>query len=259
MGRSEPERGCTYYERLFSPYIHGGLDSNQRVELADHLRDCERCSEQFGAAWKVATAATAGEITDAARYYPRPISPLILWVALVLGCLGVAIFSWSDFTPRPDPLRSIATDERVTRLLEVQTDLLDSMVDPLRGVEHRVTAEVKSEVVGFFQSLRKAKQLSNATGTGFADHLHEFFRACDPAVGGRVWSREEFMLDLAGGALPAVTLVSVINASRRFVLCRVTWGQRPAFAILTRGRKPSPEIFDASAPLRLTYLLMSRP
>ena len=91
----------------------------------------------------------------------------------------------------------------------------------------------------------------------------------DPVIGGREWERREFLEDLDTSGLPPIVLVSVMSATRRVILCSITWGKRPAFAFLVRekagqrsetgGQRESAGPLSLEDPFLLTYLLLSRP
>ncbi len=288
---------CRYFENLFSPYIAGDLDGPERRALAQHLHECEACAETFRLSWQAAT----GLKGDALRRRPREggtrlPSRRALWLVtlfclaglFVLGSVGLLEGDGrglgEEVGERAAPRRLV--DERLARLIAVQTDLLASIVEPLRGARGRVSHAARGEAMDYFEALAslRARLLKAGSGSGaeegsspqargpegrpafpsLAEAFHPFFRAVDPLPGGRAWSRAEWLEEWAKQPLPEAVLVSVDHADRRAILCTITWGKRPALAFLLRrgmeppeGVRPGPgETFE---PFVLAYLLFAKP
>lgn len=263
--QSEKADRCKYFEGLFSPYIHGELKREDRSALAEHLHECETCSEQFGLAWKAAAQEATGAPLES-RFGRRRPSRISLWLILMASLTGILVLGWSgilrsDRTRFPALKRRTIVDEELGRMIAVQTELLESMVDPLRGSQQTISHALRGEALDYFESLAKLRDSQEARASLEA-HFHSLFRAVDPEVGGRSWDRREFLEELEKKGIPTAVPVTILSASPRVILCSVAWGERPAFAFLVREQLPGQEESRISAsvpPFRLAYLLLSRP
>lgn len=256
---------CRYFEGLFSPYIAGGLDDEERRALADHLHECERCSQQFGLSWRRATSSFKSAPREKKK---RRSSGSGLWILAIASLLGVSLLGALGFLDaaegkRFDPLgRSAkrAMDEEIGRMLHVQTALLEAIVDPLRGTRQTISHAAKGQARDFVDGIEKIRS-SDRKGLealeDFAKLVHPLLRVTDPQPGGRSWNRIEWLEAVGREDLPAVVLVEVVSAFREVVFVRLTWGDRPAYAWLL----PEPEASESSTTRRfvLSFLLFAEP
>jgi hypothetical protein len=259
---------CQYFESLFSPYIDGTLDEVERKALAEHLHECEACAQRFGLTWREVTNKVAGDpATRRLRGVRRRSSGI--WVLAIFCLAGVTALgamglldnadSGSDLFHRQD--RALVGEE-IARIIDVQTELLKAVVEPLRGADHHISHATRGEAMDFFQRLQASGSRSVPPGTepAWTAEFHRLFRAADPCPGGRDWDREEFLGDLAKTGLPRMVLTRVVSGYRSVIFCEVTWGERPAFAWLVRERAEADEPpSEEPRPFRLAFLVLSEP
>ncbi|HHI79054.1 MAG TPA: zf-HC2 domain-containing protein [Planctomycetes bacterium] len=271
---------CKYFEGLFSPYIEGELDSVDRKALAQHLHECETCSENFRLSWQAATGfRNSGRRFGSSRKKSgnrrggRPVVWLLLFFSLV-GLIAMAILGPFDSGGRglremaqggggreqrslgPKPL----IQEEIGRMISVQTRLLEALVDPLRGTQQQVSHAQRGAAMDYFETYQKRSeawkaQKNDQTGKAFESCFHPLFRAVDAGPGGRSFDRGEFLGSLYQKGIPPVVLVQVKAATRDTLLCQLAWGKRPAFAFLLKV----PDSQPGHLRYRLAYLMLSKP
>lgn len=255
---------CRYFEGLFSPYIDGGLDDAERRALADHLHECERCTQQFGLSWRRATARLRPKSSEKGRRK----SGSGVWILAIASLLGVSLLGAMGFLDasengRFDPLGRTAKnamDEELGRMLHVQTSLLEAVVDPLRGTRQTISHAARGQARDFVERL-EAIRSSERTGLelleDFSEIIHPLLRVTDPQPGGRTWNRIEWLEEVGREGIPAVVLVEVVSAFREVLFVRLTWGKRPAYAWLL----PEVEGEKSSSTTRfvLSFLLFAEP
>ncbi len=268
---------CKYFEGLFSPYISGDLDSVDRKALAQHLHECEPCSENFRLSWQAATGFHqngnrfgSGRKKSRRRRAGRPVVWLLLFFSLV-GLIAMAILG--PFDSRGGNLRDIAgggekrvvgpkplIQEEIGRMIAVQTRLLEALVDPLRGTEQQVSHAERGAALDFFEAFERRtkawqKNKNPVTGKAFESCFHPLFRAVDTGPGGRSYDSAEFLGTLYQKGIPPVVLVQVKATTRDTLLCTLAWGKRPAYGFLLKD----PKAQKGQLQYRLAYLMLSKP
>ncbi len=268
---------CKYFEGLFSPYISGDLDSVDRKALAQHLHECESCSENFRLSWQAATgfqnngSRFGSRATKSRRRRGgRPVVWLLLFFSLV-GLIAMALLG--PFDAQGEGLREMAgggktrvkgpkplIQEEIGRMIAVQTRLLEALVDPLRGTEQQVSHAERGAAMDFFEALAKRTKAwqqnrGPQTGKAFESCFHPLFRAVDAGPGGRSFDRGEFLGTLYQQGIPPVVLVQVKATTRDTLLCTLAWGKRPAYGFLLKD----PKAQKGQLQYHLAYLMLSKP
>lgn len=276
---------CRYFEGLFSPYIAGGLDEEERRALAEHLHACERCSQQFGLSWRRASArlSKASTTKSTARAKSASNGSRGLWVLAIASLLGVSFLGAMGLLDASeggglDPLnrgQKRRMDDEIARMIHVQTTLLESVVEPMRGTRQTVSHAARGHARDFVESLTAlgfgAQASSSAAASArdtaaaeelptkdareeakrkiieFKSVLHPLLRVRDPQPGGRNWNRAEWIEALLRDGAPPVVLVEVVSAYREVLFVRLTWGDRPAFAWLLRSEESEESSADSES------------
>lgn len=231
---------CRYYEGLFSPYIAGGLEDDERRALAEHLHECEHCSQQFGLSWRQAAAKFRSAKSPEKKRGRR--SGNGLWILAIASLVGVSLLGAIGLLDasegqRFDPFgrsNKMAMEEELGRMLHVQTTLLEAVVDPLRGTRQTISHAARGQVRDFVDRINALQEAPTpqAQLEGFTAMMHPLVRVTDPQPGGRSWNRVEWLESVARDGVEPVVLVEVVSAYRDVLFVRMTWGDRPVFVWL---------------------------
>ena len=260
---------CRYFESLFSPYIAGGLDGQDRRALAEHLQGCENCAERFGQSWRKATARLTEKQPLTRR---RRRGSTGLWLLAIVCLAGVAALGAMGLLDEGESGSGLDIfqskkrrryDEEVARMIAVQTELLKAVVEPLRAGGSHISHAARGEARDFVEAIRGLERSKSTKAA--ADWLarvnatlHPSFRAAEPGRGGKDWDREAFLGELHRNGLPRVVLVEVVAAYRMVNFVRITWGDRPAFAWLLRKEfDEGVEASEGSPSHLLAYLVFA--
>ena len=254
---------CGYFEGLFSPYIAGDLDDAERRALAEHLHDCERCTQQFGLSWRRATSRISAVKPGSETKRKRRKRGSGLWILAIASLLGVSLLGAMGYldaaeSQHLDPFQRGAQrrmDEELGRMLHVQTALLQAVVEPLRGTQQTVSHAQRGLARDFVEALEALRGKAGASKQdlrrGFEELAHLLLRVSDPGPGGRSWTRAEFLESIEREGLPPVVLVDVVSAFREVLFLRMTWGKRPVYAWLLRG----PDSEEAAGSFQLAFMV----
>lgn len=140
-------RGCGYYRGQFVPYIGGELPTEERRELARHLRGCQGCAEAFSQEWRAFLGfSPASESTGPPALAPRggllAGKSVRLAALLVPAALLGLLFLAATNRPRTGPESAPEAGGGIGSLLEAQGQLLDSLVSVARQRQSPVSREV---------------------------------------------------------------------------------------------------------------------
>lgn len=252
---------CRYFQDLFSPYIHGELVGSDRRALAEHIRDCEHCSEKFGLSWK-AIGAAVGDLRrfGKSRVRGRPKS-IRAWVTMGLVAVALLLLWSSGMTGSRRGLADVlgergshGTIHSMGEIVGVLYRMLRVATDPPPG-SAVVSNASRAEMRGFFRDLVEAGKTKDIREIEWL--FHGQFRAVDNRGDGRDWSRDEFLIEINERGLPNLLPVSVHNASRNAIYLSLAWGDRAANAILLRKESDDPHGTERNG-FKLTYLLFTR-
>lgn len=261
---------CKYYEGLFSPYIEGELEADQRQALADHIRDCEACSEKFGLSWRALAQADPNpkrfSVKNRRRGFPQT---RLLWILLAASLIGMLLLSASGMLGEGaglSPLRRgkksapRLVDEELARMLTLDNRLLTAMVEVLQRPDQTISHAARGEARDFVESWNRSEEL--LVDRELASHLllHSLLRVVDLAPGGVEWDRKAFLQELREGR-PKLVLVSVDHVTRDSLALTAAYGDRSARLILVREEFEGEVLREGRRAdrLRLAWLALTRP
>jgi len=268
--RDEVHR-CNYYEGLFSPYIEGDLETDQRQALADHIRDCEACSEKFGLSWRALAQADPNPKRFKPRTNRRSSFPQVrlLWILLAASLIGLLLLSASGMLGEGaglSPLRRgkksapRLVDEELARMLTLDNRLLTALVEVLQRPDQTISHTAHGEALDFVDRWNRGEEL--IVERELASHLllHSLLRAVDLAPGGGEWDRKSYLYQLRG-ARPKLVLISVDHVTRESLALTTAYGDRSARLILVREDFEGEELAEGQRAdrLRLAWLALTKP
>ncbi len=268
--RDEVHR-CKYYEGLFSPYIEGDLEPQQRQALAEHIKDCETCSEKFGMSWRALAQADSNPKRFGARAKRKRSLPQsrLLWILLGASLIGLLLLSASGLLGEGaglSPLRRgrksapRLVDEEIARMLTLDNRLLTAMVEILQRPDQTISHAARGEAKDFVDRWNLQQDL--LVDRELASHLllHSLLRAVDLAPGGLEWDRKSYLQKLREGR-PKLVLISVDNVTRDSLALTAAYGERAARLILVREEFTGEELSDGQRAdrLRLAWIALTKP
>jgi len=262
---------CKYFEGLFSPYIEGGLDTEQRQALAEHIKDCESCSEKFGMSWRALAQADTnpkrfGSARRRSRSFPQA---RLLWFLLAASLIGLLMLSASGLLGEGaglSPLRRgkksapRLVDEELARMLTLDNRLLTAMVEVLQRPGQTISHAARGEARDFVDAWNLEQELLVDRELASNRLLHSLFRAVDLAPGGAQWDRQAWIQELRKGR-PKLVLISVDHFTRDSLALTAALGDRAARLILVREEVEGEELAKGQRAdaLRLAWLALEKP
>lgn len=259
---------CKYYEGLFSPYIEGDLIPEQRQALAEHIRDCETCSEKFGLSWRALAQADANPKRFGSTKSRRRVAPQgrLLWILLAASLIGLLLLSASGMLGEGaglSPLRRgrksapKLVDEELARMLTLDNRLLTALVEVLQRPDQVVSHAARGEALDFVGDWNQHRDL--LVDRELASHvlLHSLLRAVDLAPGGLEWDRKSYLQSLRDGR-PKLVLVTVDHVTRDSLSLTAAYGERSARLILVREEFEGEELAEGQRAdrLRLAWIAL---
>ncbi len=238
---SSPDR-CRYFEGLFSPYIDGELETGDRRALAEHLHNCESCSQKFGYTWRGLAkdpSNDSGRRFGTGKRKKKGNQRRTLWMVMLASAVAVIYLFGNDgkFGSNSGrgfniPRGRTIVDEEVARMMALNNRVIGRLVDALDVSGLHVSHAARGEARDFFEALGKADPEETRI---LAPFFHSLFRAVDTKGFQRIERDVKSMLShLNASGMPQVVLVEVKSADRNALLCSITWGKRPAYAWLVR-------------------------